>query len=465
MTQAHEYAKQNHETFKARFLELLKVKSISTDMAFKDEVMKAANWIAEKMGAIGLDAEVISMPEGRHPVVLGTWNGAGEDAKTVLIYCHYDVQPAVLEDGWQNEPFEPTEKDGKIIARGATDSKVHVIAWLSAVESLLKTEGSPVNIKLLFEGEEESGGETIEAFVTQHPEKVKTDYVIISDGIIRAPEQPSITYGLRGIVTMELHVDGPQKDLHSGHFGGTVHNPAQAIAEIITKLHDEQGQVTVPNFYDDVVLLADEERAILAESNPLMEQEWHEVANAPEQWGEADYSLHERIGARPTLEINGISGGYTGEGFKTVLPGHAFAKISCRLVPKQEPEKTLKQVMDYIKEIAPTSVRVSFQRVESSAPAVLLDYEGAAMKAAYHAYQKGWGVKPVFERAGGSVPITSTMMQITDNIAIIGFSYKGGGAHGPNENIYLDMFYKGIDTAIYFLQDIEKSNGNTSNED
>jgi acetylornithine deacetylase/succinyl-diaminopimelate desuccinylase-like protein len=454
MIQAHEYANQNRETFKARFLEILRIKSISTDMAFKDEVMKAANWIAEKMGVIGLEAEVISMPEGRHPVVFGTWNGAGDNAKTVLIYCHYDVQPAVIEDGWQSEPFEPIEKDGKIIARGATDSKVHVMAWLSAIESLLKTDACPVNIKLLFEGEEETLGATIGAFINQHPEKVKTDTVIISDGIIRAPEQPSITYGLRGVVTLELRVDGPQKDLHSGHFGGVVHNPAQAIAEIITKLHDEQGRVTVTGFYDDVAVLSDEERALLAESNPMMEQEWGDVANAPEQWGEEGYSLHERIGARPTLEINGIHGGYTGEGLKTVLPAHAFAKISCRLVPNQDPEKTLQQVVDYIKEIAPSSVKVSFPMLDASAPAVLLDYEGVAMQAAYHAYEKGWGVKPVFERAGGSVPITSTMMQITDNIAIIGFSYKGGGAHGPNENIYLDMFYKGIDTAIYFLQDI-----------
>lgn len=456
MTKAHNYAKENRATFKARFLELLKIKSISTDMAFKDEVLKAANWIADKMSAIGLDANIIPMPEGRHPVVFGTWNGAGEDAKTVLIYCHYDVQPAVVADGWHTEPFEPTEIDGKIYARGATDSKVHVMSWLSAVESLVKTDGSSVNIKLLFEGEEESGGETVKAFVEQHSEKVQADYVVISDGVIRAPQQPSITYGLRGIITFELHVDGPQKDLHSGHFGGTVHNPAQAVAEIIAKLHDNQGKVTVTGFYDDVAVLSDEERAMLAESNAMMEDEWREVANASEQWGEDGYTLHERIGARPTLEINGLYGGYTGDGFKTVLPGHAFAKISCRLVPNQDPEKTMQQVVDYIKEIAPSTIKVSYNLLEMGAPAVLLDYKSDAMQAAYNAYEKGWGIKPVFERAGGSVPITSTMMQITENIGIIGFSYKGGGAHGPNENIYLDMFYKGIDTAIYFLQDVAK---------
>lgn len=442
MTKAHDYAKDKRETFKARFLELLKIKSISTDMAFKDEVLKAANWIADRMKAIGLEANIIPMPEGRHPVVFGTWNGAGENAKTVLIYCHYDVQPAVVADGWHTEPFEPTEKDGKIYARGATDSKVHVMSWLSAVESLMKTEGSSVNIKLLFEGEEESGGKTVKAFVEQHSEKVQADYVVISDGVIRAPQQPSITYGLRGIITFELHVDGPQKDLHSGHFGGTVHNPAQAVAEIIAKLHDNQGKVTVTGFYDDVAVLSDEERAMLAESNAMMEDEWREVANASEQWGEDGYTLHERIGARPTLEINGLYGGYTGDGFKTVLPGHAFAKISCRLVPNQDPEKTMQQVVDYIKEIAPSTIKVSFNLLEMGAPAVLLDYKSDAMQTAYNAYEKGWGIKPVFERAGGSVPITSTMMQITENIGIIGFSYKGGGAHDQMKISTLICFIK-----------------------
>jgi len=235
-----------------------------------------------------------------------------------------------------------------------------------------------------------------------------------------------------------------------------VHNPAQAIAEIIAKLHDEQGRVTVPHFYDDVAVISDDEKALLAESDPIIDQEWHEVTNASGRWGEQDYSLHERIGIRPTLEINGIYGGYTGEGFKTVLPGTAFAKISCRLVPNQDPEKTLQQVINYIKEIASATVKISFFNEDAGAPAVLFDYKSDAMQAAYNAYEKGWGVKPTFGRDGGSVPITSTMMEITENIGIMGFAYKGGGAHGPNENIYLDMFYKGIDTAIYFLQDFAK---------
>lgn len=454
MTSAHDYAEEHHQIFTERFIELIKKKSISTDPAFANDVKDAATWIADRMQAIGLWSEIISLPEGRHPVVFGTWDGAGDNAKTVLIYCHYDVQPAVVADGWDSEPFEPIIKDGKLIARGATDSKVHVMAWLSAVESLIKTDNLEVNIKLLFEGEEESGSETIGAFIKKFPDKVSADVALISDGIIRSPEQPALIYGLRGIITLEVHIDGPQKDLHSGHFGGTVHNPAQVIAEIVSQLHDETGRVTVAGFYDDVEELDAEEQSLLAESDASIEEEWQTVANAPKQWGEADFTIHERIGARPTLEINGIHGGYTGDGFKTVLPAHAFAKISCRLVPNQDPVKIMEAVQNHIRKSAPDTVAVSFVHVEAEAPAIKIDYQGDAMQTAYRAYEKGWGVKPVFERAGGSVPIAFDMLSVSDNLAIMGFSYKGGGAHGPNENIPLSMFYKGINTAIYFLQDI-----------
>ncbi|MGJ3240811.1 MAG: M20/M25/M40 family metallo-hydrolase [Anaerolineae bacterium] len=456
MTKAHQYARDHQDLFTERFIALVKQKSISTDPYYKEDVRTTAHWLADHMSAIGLRADMIDMPEGRHPLVFGTWDGAGDDAPTVLIYCHYDVQPAVIEDGWHGDPFEPIISDGKLIARGATDSKVHVMAWMSAVESLLATESAPVNIKLLFEGEEESGSETINAFIQHHPERVQADYAVISDGIIRSPEQPALIYGLRGIITFELHVHGPHKDLHSGHFGGTVHNPAQAIAEIVARLHNADGQVNVPGFYDAVTTLSAEERALLAESDASIAEEWSTVVNAPRPWGELDYSLHERVGARPTLEINGISGGYTGAGFKTVLPAHAFAKISCRLVPDQDPQTITEAVQSYIRQIAPDTVTVSFMHVDSEAPAVRLDYNSVTMQAAYRAYEKGWGVTPVFERAGGSVPITYQMLRVTDQLAIMGFSYKGGAAHGPNENIPLSMYYKGIDTAIYFLQDVVK---------
>lgn len=457
MTTAHKYAAEQSARFQEQFCDLIRIPSISTDPAFAEKVKQAADWIVADMEKIGLSAEQITMPEGRHPLVLGQWNGAGDDAPTVLIYCHYDVQPAVVADGWDTEPFEPTIKDGKIYARGATDSKVHVVSWLKAVESLLATEGSPVNIKLLFEGEEESGGDTIKAFVAQQPERITADTVVISDGVIRDIDQPSITYGLRGIVTMEVHVQGPQSDLHSGHFGGVVHNPVQAITEIIAQLHDENGAVAVPGFYDNVAILDDEERALLAESNMLMEEEWRKVANPPAKWGEHGYNMHERIGARPTLEINGLYGGYTGEGFKTVLPASAHAKISCRLVANQDPARIAQLVQDHIQILAPQSVTVSFSNVDVNAAAVVLDREKSAIKAAASAYEKGWGKKPLFERAGGSVPITYDMLKISDNLTIMGFSYKGGTAHGPNENIPISSFQNGINTAIHFLQDVNNT--------
>lgn len=457
MTTPYEFAQANAERFLSEYKDLIRIPSISTDPAFAGDVRKAADWLATMLRGIGLDAELINMPEGRHPLVFAQWNGAGDAAPTVLVYCHYDVQPAVVADGWHTDPFEPTEKEGKLYARGATDSKIHVMAWSKAVESLLQTNPPAVNIKLLFEGEEESGGETVDAFVDQHPDKVAADVVVISDGTIRAPDQPSITYGLRGIITFEVHLDGPQRDLHSGHWGGTVHNPAQVIAEIVAQLHDESGLVTVPGFYDNVNMLEDDEREILAASDAIIAQEWDDVANASAHWGEPDYSLHERIGARPTLEINGISGGYTGDGFKTVLPGHAFAKISCRLVPNQDPERILQIVTDHIQELAPPTVTVDIRNASFGAPAIVLDRESSAVKSASAAYAYAWGKETMFGRAGGSVPITFKMAKVTDNITLMGFTYKGGSAHGPNENVIIDMFHKGIAAAIHFLSHVDQN--------
>lgn len=453
MSLAHIYARAHHERFKQEFIELLKIPSISTDPHYANEVLRAADWIRAQMLSMGLEVELITLSEGKHPLILGSWNGAGIHAKTVLIYCHYDVQPALKSDGWESEPFEPSEREGKLYARGATDSKVHVMAQLKAVEALLMTRSCPVNIKLVFEGEEESGSETINAFVARFPERLNADIAVISDGVIRSPEQPSLIYGLRGIITMELHVDSPIADLHSGHFGGTVHNPLQALAEIIAQLHDSAGKVTVPHFYDDVATLTAEERVLLAQSDESIAAEWQAVAHAPQQWGEQDFSLHERMGARPTLEINGISGGYTGVGFKTVLPAHAEAKISCRLVPHQNPQTIAHLVMDTIRKMTPPTIKIDFKHVDTGAPAVLLNRHSSAMQAAYRAYEQAWGIVPVWERAGGSVPITYEMLRLTNDVILIGFSYKGGRAHGQNENIVLEMYYKGIETMLYFLQD------------
>jgi acetylornithine deacetylase/succinyl-diaminopimelate desuccinylase-like protein len=456
MTAAHEYARAQAARFVEQYKELVRIPSISTLPEHAADVQRAAEWLAAEMRRIGLEtAEIIKMPEGRHPLVLGTWNGAGPDAPTVLLYAHYDVQPAVVEDGWQTPPFEPVEKDGRIYARGTVDSKLHVNAQLRAVESLLATpDKSPVNIKIVLEGEEESGSENINAFVDQHPERLRADFCVISDGTILDPEQPSLVYALRGITTMELHVSSPAQDLHSGHWGGTVHNPLQALAEIIARLHDAEGRVLVPGFYDDVVLADADERAALAQANEWTEREWRKVVNAPETWGEPGYNLHERAGLRPTLEINGMVGGFYGPGFKTVLPQKAMAKISCRLVPDQDPRQIYELVRDHIAKITPSGVRSELIPLEPGASAALLGRESRAMQAAANAYEFGWGKRPIFERAGGSVPITYTFQKVADEVVIMGFGYKTGQAHGPNENIYVDSLHRGIATAIHFLQHV-----------
>ncbi len=325
---------------------------------------------------------------------------------------------------------------------------------MKACESLLKTGGAPVNLKLVLEGEEESGSENLNAFVEQHAKRLRADFCVISDGTILDAEQPSLVYALRGITTMEVHVEGPAQDLHSGHYGGSVHNPIQALAEIIAQLHDANGTVTVPGFYDEVVPEDPDERADLAQANVWTEREWHQVANAPQPWGERDYNIHERVGLRPTLEINGITGGFTGPGFKTVLPQKAMAKVSCRLVANQDPTRIYEQVRDYILQIAPPTVRVRVVKLEPGAAAAVLGRKSRAMQAAAGAYERGWGKRPIFERAGGSVPITYTFQKVADEVVIMGFGYKSGQAHGPNENVYLHSLHRGIDTAIHFLQTI-----------
>ena len=454
MTTPFEYAHHNQTQFLDELKHLISIPSISTQPEHASDVLQVANWIRDKMLSMGMtQVELIHIPEGRHPCVLGEWSEAGDDAPTALIYCHYDVQPAEIEDGWKTQPFEPTERDGKLYGRGAVDSKLHVIAQLNAIESLLKTDSLAVNVKVLCEGEEESGSETINTFIAQYPERLQADIAVISDGCIMEG-QPTLVYGLRGIVTMELHVYGPQKDLHSGHFGGSTHNPIQALAEIIAQLHDESGFITVPNFYDDVILLNEDERESLKAVNQYTESEWRDVANSPNPYGEPEYTMHERVGARPTLEINGIKGGYAESGFKTVLPSHAMAKISCRLVPNQHPTVIYETLKKYVEGITPLSVRSELIQLETGASAIVLDRQSVAMQAGMVAYEVGWGTKPIFERAGGSVPITYELQKIADETIIMGFGYRSGTAHGPNEHIYIDQLYNGIHSAITFLQEI-----------
>lgn len=455
MTTAHEYAHNHAGQFKEQLKEILKIPSISTQSEHFADVERAAEWLAVDLQRIGFQTVEI-VQTNWHPVVYAEWLGAGANAPTVLVYGHYDVQPASVSDGWHTDPFTPTERDGKIFARGAIDSKSNVMAQIKAAESLLATGGAPVNIKLVFEGDEETTSQTMNTFVTENRERLKCDVIVICDGSMSDREQPDIPYGLRGVVCMELEVFGPKQDLHSGHYGGTVHNPIQALAEIITQLHNPDGSVAVPGFYDDVPPLEDEERAELAKAMPWIETEWQDVAAAPQQWGESQYNLHERIGARPTLEINGIAGGFASEGFKTVLPGKALAKISCRLVPNQLSVPIYERLRDYIQQIAPATVRTEFRLLETGEPA-LIDRNSEAMQVALSAYEKVWGKRPFLTRAGGSIPVAVDFQrELQIPMVLLSFGYKGCAAHGPNEHVYLDMWYKGIDIMIHFYNEISQ---------
>lgn len=448
---AQQYAAQNAAAFLEELKEFIRIPSVSTLPEHKGDTRRAAEWLAGKMSETGIKVEV--MPTDGHPVVYGEWLNAGSDAPTVLVYGHYDVQPAVREDGWDSEPFEPTERDGFLFARGSSDDKGQAYAQVKAAASLLATEAkSPVNLKFLIEGEEEIGSPNLLDFIVNHRELLKADVCVISDTGMPTIEEPWIVYALRGMVYMELEVFGPKQDLHSGGFGGSVHNPVQAIAEIISRLHNEDGSVNVPGFYNDVLPLSEEERADLAHTN-MTDEQWREATGAPQPWGEPSFTLGERIVARPTLEINGVAGGFYGAGAKTVLPAKALAKISCRLVANQNPETIYKLVRDQIARLTPPTVR-SELRLINRGDAALTDPNHPTMKIAIAAYERGWGVKPLFARGGGSIPVVADFQrELKIPVILMGFGLNTDGAHGPNENFSIAMYHKGIQTAIAFFEE------------
>jgi acetylornithine deacetylase/succinyl-diaminopimelate desuccinylase-like protein len=455
MTKAHTYAQENKQTFYEQLMAWLRIPSISTDPAYKEDVQLAAQWLADEMQRIGLE-NISIMPTDGHPVVYGDWLHAGDDAPTILVYGHYDVQPAVMEDGWSHPPFEPQMRDGKIFARGATDDKGQVMAQMKALEALLATKSCEVNLKYLIEGEEEVGSPHLPAFVDEHADMLEADICLVSDTGIKAIDQPAIVYGLRGLLTMQLTVRGPKRDLHSG-MGGMIHNPAQALAEILAQLHTPDGTVTVPHFYDDVRPLSTEERKQLVPSD-VSEAEWQAIMGDLPDWGEQDYTRAERMGARPTLEINGIAGGYAGEGFKTVLPAEARAKISCRLVPDQDPEVIYQHLSNYITSIAPPTVQVELEFYDQGYPA-LTSLDDPAVKAAIKAYKRHWEKDPITIRGGGSIPIVAEIQELLEvPVVLLGFALPDAGAHGPDENFYLEMYDKGVATIITYMQEIAGMN-------
>jgi acetylornithine deacetylase/succinyl-diaminopimelate desuccinylase-like protein len=445
------YAAQHQSANLEELLEFLRIPSISTQPDHSEEVAAAAEWLAEALGDAGLE-NVKVIPTDGHPLVYGDNLNAGPEAPTVLIYGHYDVQPADPLELWESPPFEPEVRDDYLYARGAADDKGQLYIHVKAIQAFVKGgEGLPVNVKVLAEGEEEIGGPSLAAFIPQQTELLSADVAVVSDTPMLGPNEPAIVYGLRGLAYMLVDVYGPKRDLHSGHYGGAVKNPINALAHIIARLQDEEGRVLIPGFYDDVRTLDDEERRILNEL-PLDEKQWAEAIGVPEPWGDAGFTVVERVGARPSLDVNGIVGGYTGEGGKTVLPAHAHAKISMRLVPDQDPARIAEGFRRYVLEIAPPEVRVEVRSTGSGSPASISDFETDAVRAAIDAYDEVYRQKPVLMREGGSIPVVGQLQaHLGLETVLMGFSTPDAQIHAPNERFYLPNFYRGIETVIHFL--------------
>jgi len=450
---ARKYSRDHSERFRHELHELLRIPSLSGDPAHTADVKHAADWLAAHLHAMGLKSARV-MPTGGHPVVYGEWMGAGPNKPTVLVYGHYDVVPAVMEDGWDHPPFEPVEKDGKIYARGATDDKGQMFIHVKALESWLEANGvAPVNIKFLLEGEEEISSPNLAPFIKKNLDLLKADVCVISDSSMRSIEEPAVTHSLRGMTYIQLEVHGPKDDLHSGFWGGATHNPALALVEILGKLYNPDNTIAVPGFYDDVVSLKPEEREMIAK-NELTEEQFKKATGVPAVWGDKKYTIRERVSARPTLDINGLWSGYSGPGPKTIIPSKAGAKLSSRLVANQDPEKIYTLLKKYIESITPPTVKVKVSLITKGKPA-LIPFDLPEMQAASRAYEKAWGHKPLFTRGGGSIPIVadiSDMMKIP--VVMMGYGLDSDGLHAANEHYTIEMFHRGIETAIVYLDEL-----------
>ena len=452
---ALKFAQDNRPRFLNELKELVAIPSVSTTPENKDDVRRGAEWMAGQLQSLGMN-NVQIMPTGGHPAVYGEWLGAGKDKPSVMIYGHYDVQPVDPIDLWQTQPFEAAAKGDHLFGRGASDMKGQVVASLKAVESLVRTTGLPVNVKWLIEGEEEIGSEHLGDFIQKHKDMLKADVCINPDAGMIAADLPTITYGLRGLCYMELRVYGPDHDLHSGLFGGTVHNPAQALIELVAAMHDEKGRITLPGFYDKVRKLSKQERADMARL-PTDEQFYLRQTGVPALWGEPDFIPVERTGARPTLEVNGLLSGFTGEGSKTVLPAWAMAKLSCRLVPDQTPEETFQQMKAYLEANAPKDIRWELKNLHN-AGAAITDLQSAGVQAMSKALETVWGKRPLFKREGGSIGVVVQLQEYVGVESVLtGFGLPEDNVHSPNEKLHLPTWRKGIQALIHFFYNFSVS--------
>lgn len=449
MTDALAYARRHADTFVAQLLDLLRIPSISTDPAYAEDTRRAAAWLRDELERIGMPrAEVMETPG--HPIVYAE---RIEDPAlpTVLVYGHYDVQPPDPLELWTSPPFEPVVADGHVVARGACDDKGQLFVHLKAAEAYLRAEGRlPVNLKILLEGEEESGSVHLPAFLEAHRDLLAADVVLVSDTAMFAEGVPSITYGLRGLAYVEVTLTGPARDLHSGTYGGAVENPINALCRILGGLHDADHRVTVEGFYERVRPLSEAERAAYA-ALPFDEAAWRAAIGVKAAKTETGYSVLEATSARPTLDVNGIWGGYTGKGAKTVLPSTASAKISCRLVPDQTPEEITEKLRRHFERHTPPTMTLTFTDLHGGHGA-LVDLDAPALRAAAEALRGVYGREPLFTRNGGSIPVVADFKRLLGlDTVLMGFGLDTDAIHSPNERFALTRFHQGVEAAIRFL--------------
>ena len=446
---ALEYVRANSERYLGELKEFLSIPSISTLDENKGDLLRAAEWVAAQLRSMNMD-NVQIMPTGGHPVVYGEWMGAGKSAPTVMIYGHYDVQPVDPVELWTTDPFNPIVDGDYLYARGSSDMKGQVMASLKSVEAIVRTTGLPVNIKWLVEGEEEIGSHHLGDFIKNNKDLLACDFCLNPDAGMMAADKPTITTGLRGLAYFELKVYGPNKDLHAGLFGGTVHNPAQALIELIAGMHDKNGKITIPGFYDRVRKISKKEHEDFKRL-PVTKKDLINMTGVPDLWGEPQFLPAERTGARPTLEVNGLLSGFTGQGSKTVLPAWAMAKISCRLVPDQTPEEIHKKITAYLKKNAPKTIKWELINLHN-AGAALVETDSPGVKALASALETVWGKRPYFKREGGSIgSVVLLQKYVGADSLLTGFGLPDDNAHSPNEHLHLPTWYKGIEAFTHFF--------------
>ena len=446
---ALDHLRQHRDRHREELDEFLRIESVSADPDRADDVRRAAEWITAELDRIGFEHVSLHETSG-HPVVTGEWLHAGPERPTVLVYCHYDVQPADPLAEWVRPPFDPRHEDGRVYARGVGDDKGQIFIHLKAAEAWMASAGRlPINLRLFFEGDEEVGSEPVDEFIAEHPELLAADLCVVSDtGMQDDNGTPAITYGLRGIAYFEVRVSGPFQDLHSGGYGGAIANPATVLVQMLASLHDEHGRITIPGFYDTVRPLTDADRAASA-AVPFDADEFRELTGVPGLWsGEEGFTAAERISVRPTLDINGIWGGYSGEGAKTIIPAWAAAKFSTRLVPDQDYHDIERMVVEHMRRIAPPEVRVEVRVIHGGAPA-LTPLDHPAVEVAARALEDAFGKPPVFLRSGGSIPVVAALeAHVGLSSVLVGFASPNGNFHAPNEWMPVANLEGGMDALV-----------------